>query len=82
MSKKKKTINEQQPYNGKSPLELEVLRIVKGALKDKDTEISADEIKYIVHQLLPDIDLLIANKVKQHFYELGMFLVEKFKIKE
>jgi hypothetical protein len=23
------------------------------------------------------MDALIANKVKQHFYELGMFLVEK-----
>ena len=82
MSKKKKATNEHQTISVKSPLELEVLRIVKGALKDKDTEISADEIKYIVHQLLPDIDLLIANKVKQHFYELGMFLVDKFKIKE
>jgi hypothetical protein len=82
MSKKRKTINEQATNNAKSPLELEVLRIVKGALKDKDTEISADEIKYIVQQLLPDLDLLIANKMKQHFYELGKFLVEKFKIKE
>lgn len=81
MSKKKRAMNE-LPTSGKSPLELEVLRIVKGALKDRDTEISADEIKYIVQQLLPDIDALIANKVKKHFYELGLFLVEKFKIKE
>jgi hypothetical protein len=81
MSKKKRAMNE-QPTSGKSPLELEVLRIVKGALKDRDTEISADEIKYIVQQLLPDIDALIASKVKKHFYELGLFLVEKFKIKE
>jgi hypothetical protein len=78
MSKKKKIISELFT-SVKSPLELEVLRIVKGALKDRDTEISADEIKYIVQQLLPDIDSLIANKVKQHFYELGSFLVEKFK---
>lgn len=82
MSKKKKTTHEHLTVSGKSPLELEVLRIVKGALKDRDTEISADEIKYIVQQLLPDIDALIAKKVKQHFYELGIFLTEKFKSKE
>jgi len=66
----------------KSSLELEVLRIIQSALKDRDTEMSVDEIKYIVKELLPDIDALIANKVKQHFLEIGNFLVDKFKIKE
>ena len=70
------------PQPPKSSLELEVLRIIQSALKDRDTEMSVDEIKYIVKELLPDIDALIANKVKQHFLEIGNFLVDKFKIKE
>ena len=79
MPKKKINILPQPP---KSSLELEVLRIIQSALKDRDTEMSVDEIKYIVKELLPDIDALIANKVKQHFLEIGNFLVDKFKIKE
>ena len=66
----------------KSSLELEVLRIVQSALKDRETQMSADEIKYIIKELLPNIDSLIANKVKHHFLEIGNFLVDKFKIKE
>lgn len=37
------------------------------------------EMKEIVEAILPDIDRLIANKVKQHFIELAEFTVNKFK---
>lgn len=66
----------------KSPLEVELSRIVESVLQSRETSVTTEDIKYIVQQLMPDLDALIANKVKQHFLEIGNFLVEKFKIKE
>lgn len=65
-----------------SPLESELMRLIDKVLKDRESSISDSEVRQIVHELLPDIDRLIANKMKQHFYEIGNFLVEKFKLEE
>lgn len=65
-----------------SPLESELMRLIDKVLKDRETIISEIEVKQIVRELVPDIDRLIANKMKQHFYEIGNFLVEKFKLEE
>lgn len=65
-----------------SPIEAEIIRMVNKVLKVKDIELQEIEVKQIVRELLPDMDALIARKVKQHFYEIGSFLVEKFKREE
>jgi hypothetical protein len=65
-----------------SPIEAEIIRMVNNIFKVKDLELHETEVKQIVRELLPDIDALIARKVKQHFYEIGSFLVEKFKHEE
>jgi hypothetical protein len=28
---------------------------------------------------MPDLDMIISRKVKQHFHELGVYMTEKFK---
>jgi hypothetical protein len=60
-----------------SLLELEIINLVEKAIKNSQIQLAADDIKIIAKEIMPDMDALIANKVKQHFYELGMFLVEK-----
>lgn len=76
MSRKKKV--EETPTS----LESELMRLIDKVLKDRESAISIIEVKQIVRELIPDIDRIIANKMKQHFYELGSFLVEKFKLEE
>jgi hypothetical protein len=77
MNKKRKIVELSKP---ESLLEAEIIRIVNNVLKTKEIEMDEFEVKKIIRETLPDIDRLIANKVKQHFYELGSFLVEKFKL--
>lgn len=60
-----------------SLLELEIINLVDKAIKNSQIQLAADDIKIIAREIMPDMDELIAKKVKQHFYELGMFLVEK-----
>lgn len=62
-----------------SPLELEIIRIVDKALKERLIELSSEDIKLIAKELMPNIDEIISRKVKQHFHELGVFMAEKFK---
>jgi hypothetical protein len=61
-----------------SLLEAEIVRLIDNALKERLIELSFDDIRLIAKELMPDMDQLIANKVKEHFYQIGNFLVEKF----
>lgn len=62
-----------------SSLEREMVRLIDQALRERLIELSLEDIKLIAKELMPDIDQMIANKVKSHFYEIGNFMVEKFK---
>lgn len=73
---KKRMINLEQP----SLLEKEIARIVDNAIRDSKIQLAADDIRIIAREVMPDIDRMIANKVSQHFYELGQFLTDKFKV--
>lgn len=53
--------------------------IVQDAIKETETQLTKAEIKSIVYELLPNIDNLISIKVKQHFLEIGEYLVSKTK---
>lgn len=62
-----------------SSLEREMIRLIDKALRERLIELSIEDIKLIAKELMPDIDKMIAKKVKTHFYEIGNFIVEKFK---
>lgn len=62
----------------KSMLEEEIIKIIDKALKERLVELAIDDIRLIARELMPDLDMIIANKVKEHFYQIGNFLVEKF----
>jgi transcriptional regulator NrdR family protein len=65
--------------NNNSILELEIIRLIDKALKERLIELSSEDIKVIARELMPDLDEIISRKVKQHFYELGVYMAEKFK---
>jgi len=65
--------------NTNSIVELEIIRLIDKALKEKLIELSSEDIKVIAKELMPDIDEIVSRKVKQHFYELGVYMAEKFK---
>lgn len=75
MDKKLKTKLDQP-----SLLEKEIVRIVENAIRDSKIQLAVDDIKIVAREIMPDIDRLIANKVSQHFYEIGQFLTDKFKL--
>ena len=72
----KKTIKDQNEFGA---LEKEVIRIIQEVSHTNILGLAADDIKIIAKELMPDLDEMVAKKVKTHFYEMGLFLVEKFK---
>ncbi len=61
-------------------LEQEIVHIVDKAIKNSQIQLAANDVRIIAHEVMPDIDSLIANKIAQHFYEIGQFLTDKFKL--
>ena len=61
-----------------SSLEQEVIRIIQEVSHTNLIGLAADDIKLIAKELMPDLDAIIAKKVKQHFYDIGVFLTERF----
>jgi len=76
MKETKRTINLEQP----SLLEKEIIRIVDKAILNSKIQLTADDVRIIAREVMPDLDRLIANKMSQHFYEIGKFLTDKFKL--
>ena len=71
-----------KPKDDLSPLEKEVLNIIKKYNREVQLEIATEDLKGLIQQMTPQIDQLIANKVKQHFVEIANFISEKFGIPE
>ncbi len=71
---KTRKISIEQP----SLLEQEIVRIVDKAMKDSKVQLTAEDVKVIAHDIMPDLDRLISQKVQLHFLAIGQFLIEKF----
>lgn len=65
-----------------SLLEQEIVRIVDRAIKDSKVELTAEDIRIIAQEIMPDLDKIISDKVKMHFLALGQHIVEKFSMGE
>jgi len=69
-----RSISIEQP----SLLEQEIVRIVDKAMKDSKVQLTAEDIRIIAQDIMPDLDRIIADKVSLHFLAIGQFLIEKF----
>ena len=62
----------------KSLLEDEIVKLIEKALRERLIDLAIDDVKIRAHELMPDLDRMIASRVKTHFYEIGSFLMNKF----
>ncbi len=59
--------------------EKELQECIERLIQSIQIKLSKQEVKEIVENIIPDMDKLIANKVKQHFVEISEFIINKFK---
>ncbi len=60
-------------------VEKEIQENVEKVIRSVQTELNKQEIEEIIETILPDIDKIISNKIKQHFIEIAEFIINKFK---
>lgn len=64
--------------NKPSAFEEEFIRLIEKLIKDRLVELGSKDIQLIVEQLMPDIDKMISDKVKEHLGEIGKYLSKKY----
>lgn len=52
--------------------------VVKEVLEEEMKRISQEDMKEIVHELIPEIDKVVAERIKSHIKELAIHLQNKF----
>ena len=61
-----------------SEFEKSIKILINDIVKSTELQIEKDDVEKIVQKILPNLDELVSKKVKQHFVEIGEFLVKKF----
>jgi len=56
-----------------------LVSLVKDIIKEQDRRLTKEEIKEIANEILPNLDRMIAEKVKNHFVALAYAILKKFK---
>ena len=64
------------------PLEDHIKTIIEQVIQERELNLAAEDVKVIVKEIMPDLDKLISDKVKTHFYAVGLLLMENFKPEE
>ena len=59
--------------------EKELQECIERLIQSIQIKLSKQEVKEIIENIIPDMDKLIASKVKQHFVEISEFIINKFK---
>jgi len=75
---KKMTVFPMEIEGEESMLEQEIVKLIDKALKERLIELGLEDLQVIAKNVMPDLDRIISNRVKEHFYEIGSFLVQKF----
>ena len=53
--------------------------LILDELRKREVELSESDAQLIVNSIINEIDLMTSRRIKQHFVEIGEFLIEKFK---
>lgn len=57
-------------------------KMVKDIIKKEQVKLTREETKQIINELLPDLDEIVAKKVKQHLVILADAITQKFNPEE
>ncbi len=61
-----------------NPVEEYLISLISEQMKKREIEIKKSDAKQIVSNIIPEIDIMIAKRVKQHFIEIADFIKDKF----
>jgi len=70
-----KTVKKKKPQLISEAFEKELLEIIDLRLQTSQELLSQEEIKDIIKSLIPDLDKLISDKIKNHMNLLGESLI-------
>jgi len=59
-------------------LEEYIQSLIKDELRKREIELKESDAKQIVANIIPELDKLISDRVKQHFLEIAEFIKFKF----
>jgi len=59
-------------------LQKSIDEVVKNSVKSLNKKLTEQEIKDIIINIMPNLDQMIANKIKEHFTMIAEFIQEKF----
>lgn len=71
-----------QETNQMGPLEDHIKIIVERVIQEREIDLAVEDVKIIIKEMMPDLDRMISRKVKEHFYLMGLFLMETYKTEE
>ncbi len=58
-------------------LEEEIVELVKETMKKENREITKLELKQLIKEVMPNIEVMIAKNVKQHLRTIAVDLLDK-----
>jgi len=64
------------------PLEDHIKLIVEKVIQEREINLAVEDVQVIIKEMMPDLDKMISKKVKEHFFTMGLFLMETFKTEE
>lgn len=53
--------------------------LILDELRKREVELSEADAQSIVYAIINEVDLMVSRRIKQHFVEIGEFLINKFK---
>lgn len=65
-----------------TPLEKQLNNIIIKKIKENEKVITEKDAKEIIKAIIPEINILVSEIVKEHFRSLAKHILEKFNSKE
>jgi len=70
--------NNNEIETNKLTIEETLIQLITNIIKNYEEKLSREELKQIVNELLPDINLVVSSVVKEHFIQIANFIIEEF----
>ena len=73
---------EKEQLTGKRKLENELSELIEKVVIEQEKDVLKNSAKEIAAALIPQVEELVAKKVKQHLRQIGTFILEMTRDKE
>lgn len=69
MAKEKQKVNQLEEY---------LQSLIKEELRIREIELKESDAQQIVSKIIPELDKMASDRIKQHFLEIADFIISKF----